>query len=168
MDALGSSLWTVAVPIMASIAAIIIWEAAGWIVNRIRENRFGYTGVWEDEIFDSDSTVVKRDSVELRQRGEEVYGNIRRIIPVEQNDKRWKFYGRIIGSNFFAVFWQVDRNDPSYGCWYLHRLHHDDAAPGERELSGYYLKFSDATGEVVGVPVKLKQKIKVANAKSWW
>jgi hypothetical protein len=140
--------------IIAAVAGGLIILAAQWIFERVRERKGGYTGIWEDQIFDDAGQIVKRDRHDLRQKGNEAFGYIERIFPDDQKHRKWHLYGRFRGSDFFAIFWATDPSVPSYGCWYVHQTDDDT-------FSGYYLRLSDTDHkQVATIPIRLQRQRK--------
>ena len=122
--------------ILWSVAGGVIVLAGQYLVRALSEYRGGYTGIWEDAIFDDAGSIIKRDRVYLRQRGEQVRGWIERLFPAEETHRRWRLYGRIRGQDFFATFWSVDVTVRSYGSFDVHQITDDSFA-------GYYLRVSE-------------------------
>lgn len=87
----------------------------------------------------------------MHQNGSIVKGEIKRLEPSNQCHREWYFIGRLIGHNFFAIFWPTDQMVLSYGCWYVHQI--DDST-----FQGFYLKLDDADGgKIRTVPITVKK-----------
>lgn len=95
------------------------------LYQRITEQRAPFTGTWYGAIYDDESQIVKRDVFRMKQRGDTVTGVISRTSPPDQTHRKWHFSGKIRGRQFFATFWSVTRDIPSYGCWYLTQISDD-------------------------------------------
>lgn len=142
-DVIGGTSTSVAGAVLMLVSQIIFWK--------VREFRAGYTGEWETNIFDDQGRIAKRDHLDVRQRAELVYGTINRIFPDAQKHRRWRFYGRLRGNDFFAIFWSKDVSVISYGCWYVHQV-------SDHKFSGYYLRLSDEGAQVTGIPLDIVRK----------
>src|ERR1700726_4778120 len=129
-----------------SVAGAVLMLITQSIFWKLRESSGGYTGPWRQNIFDEQGNIVKRDQIDLRQRGELLYGTIKRVFPDEQAHRRWKCYGRIRGSDFFAIFWSMNVSVRSYGCWYVRQV-------SDNKFSGYYFRLSDQGAHVTGIPL---------------
>ena len=122
-----------------------------FLYKRFSEINSPFTGDWEDIIYDENGIVIKQDQIRIRQKGDVVYGNIKRFKPENQKHRRWKFSGRIHGKNFIAIFWPKDKSIPSFGCWYVHQ--HDDFL-----FKGHYLKLDEKKArKIKKVPVDIKR-----------
>jgi len=105
------------------------------------------TGTWEDRIYDPEGAVIKSDVITLRQVGEEIAGSIRREFPAEQAHRKWEIAGKLIGSDFIAIFWSRNPEVTSHGCWHLRR-------ENEALYSGFYMK-TDAGDLLSARPVRM-------------
>jgi hypothetical protein len=90
-------------------------------------------GSWEERIYDSRGNVIKRDIITLNQEGDQITGDIQRIAPGEQSQRRWKLAGKVIGRDFLAIFWSENPDVVSHGCWHLQYT-------SDSLFTGYYLK----------------------------
>lgn len=104
----------------------------------LTEIRAPYTGIWYDSIYDEQGNVIKKDMLNIRQRGDILTGKITRISPIEQQHRKWLFSGRLRGNHFFAVFWSISHDVQSYGSWYLTQIDDD-------HFTGYYLSLHRIT-----------------------
>lgn len=123
-----------------NLAAILLSLAGGllvlpvqYFIKALAECNSQYTGLWRDNIYNDNGVVVKSDIIKMKQRKDEVYGYIKRVSPIEQNKREWKFTGRIIEGSMIAIFWPNKQAIPSYGCWFVSLL--DD-----NKFVGYYLR----------------------------
>jgi hypothetical protein len=133
--------------VIAAVVGGIIILIAQWIWHKIQESRGGYTGIWENQIFDENKNVVKRDRLDLRQTGEQAAGHIQRLFPENQRHRQWNLAGRIKGRDFFAIFWSLDPSVHSYGCWYIHQVDDDT-------FRGYYLRLSETDHDQI-TPIEI-------------
>jgi hypothetical protein len=134
--------------ILAAIAGGIVILVGQWIFGKVQEKTGGYSGVWEHQIFDNAGQVVKRDRMDLKQRGDRVFGSIERTFPSSLAHRRWRMEGRLRGKDFFATFWSLDQSVPSYGCWYLHQT-------GDDSFCGYYLRLTEENHKDIA-PIRLE------------
>ena len=106
------------------------------LIRFISEKRGAFTGKWENHIYNENGEIIKRDSLNVKQRGDLIHGFIKRFQPEDQSHRKWKMIGRIRGKDFFAIFWSRDPSIISYGCWYVHQK-------SDFRFEGYYLKFHE-------------------------
>jgi len=129
---------------LINLLAGLVGAALVFVVQKIyrvvTERSSPYTGTWYDAIYDEQGNVIKNDILEIRQRGDTLYGKIYRTTPPEQRHRKWNFNGRLRGSQFFAIFWSSTADIPSYGCWYLSQTEDD-------KFVGYYLSLQKTIGE---------------------
>lgn len=157
------NMWIVG--IMCSLIAGTLGYFFKSIVQIIKEDKAPLSGVWESTPIDK--KITKKDQITLYQSGITMKGEIQRLEPAQQSDRKWNFEGRLIGSNFCAVFWPTNRVGISYGCWYLH--HTNDWV-----FEGFYLKLSDGNAmPIQTVPIIVKkvrgiQKRNLVSAFKFW
>lgn len=133
-------LWGLIDALIGALVAIVLQEVfAYW------RGRSGFlAGRWDETLYDKQGNVAKIDRIVVQHHGNVVKGRIRRLNPVDQSFKRWRFYGRIEGNLLFGVFWSTDlrRNPGSYGTIQLHMLN-------QSRFTGFYVRLdvaSDLTG----------------------
>lgn len=115
----------------------------------IREDKSPLSGIWESTPVDQN--VFKKDQITLYQHETMMKGEIQRLEPIAQNYRKWNFDGKLINSNFCAVFWPTNSAVTSYGCWYLHQT-------SDLEFNGFYLKLSDGNAmPIQTVPIIVKK-----------
>lgn len=143
--------WGIAIPIFYGVIGSLIAVLVQHYGSKINQLTGSYSGIWEDEIYDENGSIIKKDRFELRQEGELLKGTIVRFYPEEQSHRRYFFSGRIRLGIFFAIFWSQDRSIPSNGSWYLRQA-------GDDEFEGYYFKLDQNNpNNVVPVPIRLKR-----------
>jgi hypothetical protein len=107
------------------------------IFKYYQEKNAPFSGYWESQLYDeSGKEIIKQDVFCLRQNGDFIEGEVKRFVPEDQNFKKWKLYGKKRDKNFFAIFWNRDKNIHSYGCWFL-RVKDENS----KIYEGYYLKY---------------------------
>jgi len=126
----------ISIGIISSIIGGIVVICVQKLVKSIKEKSNPYTGKWENHIYDNNGTVIKRDVIDVRQNGIEMNGTIKREFPPDQIHRRWEMTGRIVGKDFFAIFWSTDPTINSYGSWYVHYKN-------DFLFEGYYLKLNE-------------------------
>ena len=127
---------------LAIIAFIVvtIWEIVKSIFTKIIaekvithfNKRNDFSGTWEDQIFDSNGVVEKKDKFLIVQNGIELSGTIERLFPADQNYRRWKFKGNIQDDSIIACFWPTNKTDASFGCLFVKKQ-------SDGHFVGYYL-----------------------------
>jgi hypothetical protein len=132
--------------IICSVIAGLALMPLPYLTARFLERRGKFAGHWIDEIFDPNNEIVKRDEIEMNQRGQEISGTIRRIFPEDQNYRRYKFRGLIRGESILVVFWSIDENIRSFGSWNVHHT-------GDFIYEGYYLSYIGS--DIEKIPIKL-------------
>lgn len=141
------------ISIFLSIFAGLVITPIPPAVRAIRDTIGGtFSGKWYNCIFDSSGGIVSIDTVIAKQRGQMVYGKIRRIFSSTANEeefrrRKWKFTGRVTDNEFFAIFWSVDPLIISRGSWYV-------VSKRDYHYEGSYLKPSPDKGFNV-LPVTL-------------
>lgn len=98
----------------------------------ITEQRSPFTGIWEGNIYDTNGAVIKRDIFRIHQRGNTIQGVIVRDYPNEQHPRNWHVSGKLIGREFFGIFWPKSGNITSHGSFYLTQV-------GDKRFVGYYM-----------------------------
>ena len=155
------ALWGIAGSIVGAVVAIIIKE----LVTYIKSRRGKLSGEWYQIIYDEKGEEVKRDIVTCRHIGNKIEGEIRRIYPLGQSYKRWKFEGQVRERLFFGIFWTTDeiKNPNSYG-----NLQHNiiDA----NTMEGFYIKLiltsdgTQITQQLKPTPFNWKRKGSLVNS----
>lgn len=141
--------------------AAIIYSAVGGVIvlicqfgsRFIQESRGSYSGTWTSEILDDQTmSPIKVDEVKLRQRGNFVRGKINRISPQNMNYRKYKFMGKIAGSNFYAIFWPISDDITSFGCWYVRQT--EDGV-----FEGFYMRRdSQNPSDIQRIPLRMRRK----------
>lgn len=115
----------------------------------IKEDKSPLSGIWESTPIDR--KIFKKDQITLYQHKTTMKGEIQRLEPIAQDYRKWNFEGKLINSNFCAVFWPTSSAMTSYGCWYLHQT-------SDLEFKGFYLKLSDENAmPIQKVPIVVKK-----------
>jgi len=73
--------------VLGSIAGGLTVLLVQYVARKTIEERAPLTGSWENHIFDEAGTLVKRDALDVRQRGERINGSIRRVEPSDQTHR---------------------------------------------------------------------------------
>jgi uncharacterized membrane protein YqaE (UPF0057 family) len=113
------------------LGAFILWAvSAGYTWYRSKNGLL--SGTWHQ--ISKNEDIEKQDEVICRQVGDYISGSIKRKLPDDQTQKKWKFIGRIHGEKVFVIFWSTNpiANPDSYGTIQLH--------VGDVELQGLYIK----------------------------
>jgi hypothetical protein len=94
-------------------------------------------GTWWARLAPHAGEPGKLDRVELQVSGEDLVADIRRVQPVDQSDRRWRFAGKVRGSFLFGMFYTTtpDINALSYGTIQLRRQD-----PAATVWSGFYIR----------------------------
>lgn len=128
------------VPFVSDIAVAVVAYFITCVLHNLyryfKTRRGALTGEWRGEILDSSGKTVKTDIYNIKHTDDKLYGSIKRMLPENLNYRKWNFYGKIRGKDFFAIFWSQDLSTESYGCWYLHRT-------SDTKFDGAYLKFDE-------------------------
>lgn len=120
----------------------------------VKEGIAPLTGVWEDEIYDENNVVVKRDQYHIRQNGTTLSGTFSRIYPEKEQYRVWNFSGKVIGEHMIAYYWPKDQTVVSHGIWYV-------ALTSDFTYEGTYMRMDNnihATKQVKFRIVKTKKK----------
>ncbi|MBI1296076.1 hypothetical protein GC175_14075 [bacterium] len=112
------------------------------LIQFIREQKGSYTGLWNNCIYDEQGKEVKKDIVMIRQRGSNIFGDIKRVIPAEQSHRQWKFRGVVRDRNMLVIFWPVDQIVSSYGVSYMHPIN-------DFEFEGFYLGLAETDRQYI-------------------
>lgn len=119
---------------IAGLAISIIFTAIPKIYTYIKEKGSPYTGIWEDEIFSNkNDEPVKKDIFYLKQKGHLITGTGKRYYPIDQNDRRYKIQGILLGHDFVALFWATNKKAMCYGCWFITQINGST-------FDGFYLR----------------------------
>ena len=118
-----------------AICEVLINSIRGF-VKKMKENKAPLSGIWEDEIYDRNGTVIKRDLFYLKQNGDVITGTAKRFYPKEEVGRHYEVYGKIVGNDFIAVFWSTIPVAKSYGSWLI-------SVQGDNFFKGHYLRLPD-------------------------
>jgi hypothetical protein len=124
------ALW---IGIASSVAGGLVVLFIQWASGRIQERGAPFTGTWYATIYDDAGVPIKRDIVDVRQRGERLEGTIRRKVPIDQHEKKWQFRARCRSNVIFGMFWSLDTGIVSFGTFTLRYA--DDG-----EYHGFYMR----------------------------
>ena len=82
------------------------------------------TGIWRQEIPEREGELGKTDFVLIEQRGDQLTGSIRRLLPESERFKRWDFEAKIRKRLVFGTFWPHDenKNPKSHGALCLNLI----------------------------------------------
>ncbi len=101
-------------------------------------------GLWWQAIPAHGDEPYKLDAIDLHPRGEDLSGDLSRVIPTIQSSRRWEFVGKVRGSLIFGMFFTKtpDVNALSYGTIQLHRINEAGTI-----WEGFYVRLEiDASG----------------------
>lgn len=111
-----------------------------------------YSGKWNAEIHtvENDQQILKKDEwlIKHNKRKNTVSGTIRRIIPEEQNYRKWHFQGIIQSNNLLLVYWSSE-GVISRGCVNCRLI-------SDFVFDGFYLEMHNEAIEKT--PIKLVKK----------
>ena len=137
------------------LSGIIASLIAAWIIYLIHSakmKRARFTGVWVEEIKNSNNKTIKRDYFYLKQKRDNITGKARRQYPPRENDKCYEANGIVINDDLIALFWATAPTlAKSYGCGIVHQK--------ETNLfSGYYYNIKALENdEKPGVIVEMRK-----------
>jgi hypothetical protein len=94
------------------------------------------TGVWVQEIPPMFGQLPKTDMVECVQKGNQLEGVIKRILPESERFKRWYFSAQVMPGLVLGVVWPKDetKNSNSYGTIQLNQI-------SDSYFEGFFLEF---------------------------
>ena len=94
------------------------------------------TGVWIQEIPPMFSQLAKTDMVECVQKGNQLEGVIKRILPESERFKRWYFSAQVMPGLVLGILWPKDetKNSRSYGTIRLNQI-------SDGHFEGFFLEF---------------------------
>jgi hypothetical protein len=104
-------------------------------------------GKWVQTIYKYNGEPKRVDEVKCYQRGNNVYGTIKRIEPSDQKEKQWKFLGIYLNGTLFSVYFPKNRNRISYGSWLL--------KVDRKTCEGIYRKYKLQSNDVSEISMKL-------------
>jgi hypothetical protein len=122
------------------------------------ENWSRWAGSWYDCIYDDEGKLEKRDVFRLRNfpGASTIRAGIRGDFPYEiRGHRRWKLMGKIVGHDFIAHFWSVQKGVSSYGVWFVHQEE-------DYLFRGQYLKWDDRSK-----PALRSVKLMVIRCDQW-
>ncbi len=124
-------------PISYAIIGGLLVQLLRWCFENWSWSR--WTGSWYDCIYDDNGKLDKRDIFCLRNfpGTSTVYAKIRGELPFETRGHReWRLKGKMVGLDFIAHFWSVEKGVRSYGAWLVHQEE-------DYLFRGQYLKWDD-------------------------
>ena len=131
------------------ISSVIILICKWLYTNYIYYTQSKYSGKWEDEIYNEEGEIIKRDEYILKhhKKNNTITGTIKRITPLTQKHRTWNCSGALSGEHLILSFWSNDviKSD---GCIYAKLI--DDFT-----YEGYYLKIQNS--DIVKVRIRMKK-----------
>jgi len=132
--------------IIAGLIGAIVTFIAQRLYKGFTEKSSPLTGIWEACIYDKNGCVVKTDTVEIKQRGENIYGQIARVAPYKEINREWRFEGKVKDRQMITLFWSKSDGVQSYGCGFMTQASRD-------KFVGQYVSLQytvDENGNFVG------------------
>lgn len=146
--------------ILATIFLLIGGLMFNWLPALIRYRRSkssDFSGEWENILYSPDNVVAKRDTLDVFQKGTELYGVITRDQPTTEAHRRFNFRGQLKADRFVATYWAIDQTINRAGSWHV-RLVND----------GYYSGlYVTVTPDSRIVAKRLDFRRKNSTAPSW-
>ncbi|MEM6758208.1 MAG: hypothetical protein AAF601_01890 [Pseudomonadota bacterium] len=129
MSDLLTSIWGAMPPtawaanaILATIFLLIGGVIFNWLpalVQYRRSKSADFSGTWENILYSPENVVAKRDTLEVFQKGTELYGTIKRNEPAHEVHRIFKFRGQLKADRFVATYWAVDQTVNRAGSWHV-------------------------------------------------
>lgn len=109
--------------LIGGIIAMLLQYAVIWSDNFIRSRHGEMHGKWYEVLDEYNGLKERLDVVIIKQRGNRIYGSMKRLLPTEESHRRWCFEGYVRGNHMVVIFHiKNPRADPaSYGTVVLRR-----------------------------------------------
>ncbi len=117
----------------------------------IQEGRSGLTEKWKINIYNTKEEIVKQDSVNMKHRGKDINGKIKRVMPDWQSHRKWEFIGKKHNDDIFIIFISDNENIPSSGCARVH-------LEKDFRYEGFYFKI-DERNKIIPVKIVIEKEI---------
>ena len=115
----------------------------------MQERRSGLTGKWKISIYNTREEIIKQDFADVKHRGKDVYGKIRRVIPDKRSYRKWEFIGKKHNDDVFIIFISNNESIPSSGCAHVH-------LKKDFRYEGFYFKI-DEKNKIVPVKIVIEK-----------
>ena len=126
---------TLPTELLAGLIGSALTFIVGWLYKFWMERKGPFTGNWHQNIYDPLKTdvIIKVDHIIMRQIGENISVDIKRVSPTDQKERSWFFLGRFTNGQIYGHFWSKNLADPSFGTILLRQR-------DRSRFQGFYLK----------------------------
>lgn len=138
--------------IVASVLGAAVFSLLAATIQFVRYRTGELAGTWDQQVLDENGVVAKLDEVRCRHYGTHIKGTIRRIDPIDQQSKRWRFYGEVRHKLLFCIYFTTSakKNPGSYGTIQLHILNNG-------LLEGFYVRIKETADDEMKLASELSR-----------
>ena len=152
--------------ILSMLAIPLILALIKILFNFVTSIRSGYTGKWEQLIYDPlkpyEGEPEKIDIYRMKHFRYKYSGKLRKnikgsivgVFPKDRKKRKWKFYGYLDG-NILTIIYQSKSGQKSRGCIYLRFVRDNN----EEFFKGYYLEEHDGPENIIDKTPLILRKI---------